>query len=139
MCHAGIVFREYFIAWTLTTSIVHKITHFNPSFMWSRFSSRLLLQEIKFTEKAKAELKFQQEREHHASKLGETWKKLSIFICVPVILVSLYNAYNREKAHLDHFHKSDKEYEYLTIRKKPFPFGDGTKSFFHHDKYNIAK
>ena len=99
----------------------------------------MLRQELKLTEKAKSDMKFQSEREHHAGKLGDTWKKISIFVCVPVILLTAVYAYKNESNHLGHFHKSETEHEYLFIRKKPFPFGDGKGSFFHHDTYNHIK
>merc|ERR1712071_625282 len=29
-------------------------------------------------------------------------------------------------------------YEHMRIRKKPFPWGDGDKSLFHNEKYNVG-
>ena len=107
--------------------------------MLRRFSTRVLQNEIKLTEQAKQEMKFQAEREHHADKMGDTWKKISMFVCAPIIIFTAIQAYRKETAHLAHFHKSESDQEYLFVRRKPFPWGDGSKSFFHNDKYNHIK
>ena len=101
--------------------------------MIRNFSTRLLRQEIKLTQAAKEELKFQTEREHHAGKLGETWKKISFFFCAQIILGVGVNAYIKEKAHLAHAQKADVEYDYLFIRHKPFPW-EGNLNLFRRTK-----
>eukprot|EP00835_Amoeboradix_gromovi_P005347 NODE_493_length_7764_cov_0.561644.p6 type:complete len:109 gc:universal NODE_493_length_7764_cov_0.561644:3950-4276(+) len=107
--------------------------------MFTRQFSKILRSEIKYTEKAKEHFKFQKDRENHADKLGNTWKKISLFFCAPVIVGTAIQAYVKEKKHLAHFHKQDTEFDYLYIRKKPFPWGDGRKSFFHSEEANHIK
>eukprot|EP00834_Sanchytrium_tribonematis_P001698 NODE_43_length_33755_cov_1.178542.p36 type:complete len:111 gc:universal NODE_43_length_33755_cov_1.178542:28080-28412(+) len=103
------------------------------------FSTKFLRNEIKFTEQAKQDFKAQAEREHHAEQLGDKWKKAAIYGCGPLVVLLTIYSLRKEMEHLSHAHKEDTEYEYLFIRKKPFPWGDGKKSFFHSDKFNHVK
>ncbi|XP_055909551.1 cytochrome c oxidase subunit 6A1, mitochondrial-like [Eupeodes corollae] len=64
------------------------------------------------------------------------WKKISVFGAFPIlllvsayVLVSVKNEPERERPEFV-------KYEYLGIRNKRFPWGDGNKSFFHNPKTN---
>jgi len=65
------------------------------------------------------------------------WQKLFIFVCIPAIGLSGLNTYLTEKEHLEHYERPEfKPYEYMRIRTKPFPWGDGSRSLFHNPKFN---
>ncbi|PWZ03143.1 mitochondrial cytochrome c oxidase subunit VIa [Testicularia cyperi] len=92
---------------------------------------------------------FLAEREHikeHAAKSADLWRKVSLYVCIPGSIVLGVYIYGIEKHHLDHvkheFHENGDQppertfYEYNNIRKKGFPWGDGSKSFFHNEMIN---
>ncbi|XP_054161774.1 cytochrome c oxidase subunit 6A1, mitochondrial-like [Oppia nitens] len=67
----------------------------------------------------------------------DLWKKLFIFVCIPAIGLSGLNTYLVEKEHHEHFERPEfKQYEYMRIRTKPFPWGDGQRSLFHNPMVN---
>lgn len=58
------------------------------------------------------------------------WKRLSLFVAIPAVGLCMLNTYlehQKMTVHRPEFVK----YEYLHIRNKRFPWGDGTKSLFH--------
>lgn len=58
------------------------------------------------------------------------WKRLSFFVALPAVGLCMLNTYlehQKMTVHRPEFVK----YEYLRIRNKRFPWGDGTKSLFH--------
>lgn len=59
---------------------------------------------------------------------AEKWKKIFLGICVPSILICSVHCYITEKEHLSHPRPEFKKYDYMYIRKKPFPWGDGNVS-----------
>ncbi|KAF3941301.1 hypothetical protein ABW19_dt0201670 [Dactylella cylindrospora] len=90
---------------------------------------------------------FTKEREavkHHAAQSAQLWRKLSIFVAIPALILSSVNAYNLWNEHWEHeAHMPPLEerpqYPYLNIRSKNFPWGDGDKTLFWNDKVNYHK
>ncbi|PWN50312.1 mitochondrial cytochrome c oxidase subunit VIa [Violaceomyces palustris] len=131
--------------------------------MASRFASSLALRTLRSTTNlpqlasrryastATTGNEFVSERQHikeHAAKSADLWRKLSLYLCIPGSIVLGVYIYGIEAEHLKHvehaYHENDNQvpertvYEYNTIRKKGFPWGDGSKSFFHNEKINQA-
>ncbi|CAH2265064.1 cytochrome c oxidase subunit 6A1, mitochondrial-like [Pararge aegeria] len=76
----------------------------------------------------------------HAATAGghgggwKLWKNLSFFVAVPAIGLGMVNAY---LAHQEpHERPEFVAYDYLRIRTKRFPWGDGQKSLFHNPHLN---
>ncbi|XP_045772577.1 cytochrome c oxidase subunit 6A, mitochondrial-like [Maniola jurtina] len=77
----------------------------------------------------------------HAATAGghgggwKLWKRLSFLVAGPAIGLGMLNAY---LAHQEQPHERPefKPYEYLRIRTKRFPWGDGQKSLFHNPHVN---
>ncbi|KAL0071933.1 Cytochrome c oxidase subunit 6A [Marasmius tenuissimus] len=77
--------------------------------------------------------------EHHAAQTTELWRKISWYVCIPGIAVCGAWVYNLEKEHMEHLehlkHENDgvlpqpPEYDYLNIRRKPFPWGNNSLFF----------
>lgn len=71
-----------------------------------------------------------------------------VLLFSPAIVLGVY-IYGIEKHHYDHmvheYHENDNQppertfYEYNNIRRKAFPWGDGSKSFFHNHMINYEK
>jgi len=67
----------------------------------------------------------------------DLWRKLFLFVCIPAIGLSAVNTYLLEKEHLEHYERPEfKPYEYMRIRTKPFPWGDGNHTLFHNPLFN---
>lgn len=66
---------------------------------------------------------------------GALYKKLALFVCAPTIILLAINTFvlNVEE---DKGRENYKKYDYLLIRNKRFPWGDGTKSLFHNPHKN---
>ncbi|CAO3619357.1 unnamed protein product [Cunninghamella echinulata] len=74
----------------------------------------------------------------HAGQAAETWKKISIFVCIPALLASGINAYNLYSHHVEHQKHHPKEwvkYEYINFRARPFFWGNN--SLFFNPKVNL--
>ncbi|KAG0318392.1 Cytochrome c oxidase subunit 6A, mitochondrial [Dissophora globulifera] len=77
----------------------------------------------------------------HAGPATETWRKISLFVCIPAVLVSSVNAYNlyaKHQAHLEHERHEGHEkvkYPYMRLRAKAFPWGDD--SLFYNPEVNF--
>ncbi|OWR54511.1 cytochrome c oxidase subunit 6A1, mitochondrial [Danaus plexippus] len=77
----------------------------------------------------------------HAATAGghgggwQLWKRLSIFVAVPAIGLGMLNAY---LAHQEEHHERPPfvAFEYLRVRTKRFPWGDGQKTLFHNPHVN---
>lgn len=66
---------------------------------------------------------------------GALYKKLALFVCVPAIVLLAVNTFvlnAEEHEGLENY----TQYDYLLIRNKRFPWGDGTKSLFHNPHKN---
>ncbi|KAF2245127.1 COX6A-domain-containing protein [Trematosphaeria pertusa] len=82
--------------------------------------------------------------QEHAAESGEFWRKLTLFVAVPCLLVAGVNAKLRWDAHWEHkAHdvpiEEKPEYSYQNIRTKNFFWGDGDKTLFWNDKVNYHK
>lgn len=67
----------------------------------------------------------------------EFWKKVFLYVACPAILLSAVNTYFLEMEHYEHWHRPEfVPYEYLRIRTRRMPWGDGNKSLFHNPKTN---
>ncbi|KAF2021732.1 COX6A-domain-containing protein [Aaosphaeria arxii CBS 175.79] len=80
----------------------------------------------------------------HAGESGEFWRKLTLYVAVPALIVASVNAKIRWDAHWEHVAHGPKledkvEYPYQNIRTKNFWFGDGDKTLFWNDKVNYHK
>lgn len=61
------------------------------------------------------------------------WHILTYYVCLPAILVgTLLLLRNPEHPERPEF----KQYEYMRIRTRPFPWGDGNHSLFHNPRVN---
>ncbi|EMR10741.1 hypothetical protein PNEG_00890 [Pneumocystis murina B123] len=83
----------------------------------------------------------------HAGKTADLWKKITIFVCIPALLITSLNAYQLYTKHhskLSHEleekeNDSTPEYPYQNIRTKRFFWGDGDKTLFWNDRVNKHK
>ncbi|XP_015512952.1 cytochrome c oxidase subunit 6A2, mitochondrial [Neodiprion pinetum] len=72
----------------------------------------------------------------HGPETVKLWKNISYFVAFPSIIVcSIYNYLKHQEAH-NQPRPEFVPYEYLCIRNKPFPWGDGNHSFFHNPHKN---
>ncbi|CDS08153.1 hypothetical protein LRAMOSA02101 [Lichtheimia ramosa] len=84
--------------------------------------------------------KFAQERnavKEHAGKAADTWKKISLFVCIPALLATGINAYNLAVAHEEHMKHHPHQwvhYPYLNMRAHDFFWGK--ESLFYNPKVN---
>ncbi|KAI1317218.1 Cytochrome c oxidase subunit 6A, mitochondrial [Mortierella claussenii] len=75
----------------------------------------------------------------HAGPAADTWRKISIYVCIPALIAASANAYNlysKHQAHLEHErhegHHEMIKYPYMRLRAKAFPWGDDSL-FFNPD------
>ncbi|KAJ2903360.1 Cytochrome c oxidase subunit 6A mitochondrial [Zalerion maritima] len=102
-----------------------------------------------FSESAtkRTENEFIKERQHikaHAVATTDLWKKISVYLAIPLLILSGANAYRLWKEHWDHWDhmpplEERVEYPYQNIRSKNYPWGDGDKTLFWNDKVNYHK
>ncbi|MCJ1337690.1 Cytochrome c oxidase subunit 6A, mitochondrial [Bachmanniomyces sp. S44760] len=69
----------------------------------------------------------------HAAATSDTWRKLSIYVTIPCLIIAGVNAYNLWNEHWEHWShepplEERPEYPYMNIRTKSFPWGDGDKT-----------
>ncbi|XP_043571255.1 cytochrome c oxidase subunit 6A, mitochondrial-like isoform X2 [Chiloscyllium plagiosum] len=70
--------------------------------------------------------------EHQGARM---WKILTFIVAIPGVTVCMLNCYLKAQQH-SHERHDFVPYEHLRIRTKPFPWGDGTHSFFHNPHTN---
>ncbi|KAJ3816045.1 cytochrome c oxidase, subunit VIa [Lentinula lateritia] len=87
--------------------------------------------------------------EHHAAETTELWRKISHYVCIPAIAVCaawVYNIEMEHKAHLEHeMAENDGHlpappaYEYLNVRRKPFPWGPNSLFYNPEVQTNLSE
>jgi len=80
----------------------------------------------------------------HAAESSELWRKLSIYVTIPCLVLASINAYNLWNEHWEHWEhelplEERPEYPYQNIRVKNYFWGDGDKTIFWNDKVNYHK
>lgn len=71
-------------------------------------------------------------RFHHGHDTYKKYKYLFFFLCIPLIFTQAIRALGHEMPPKG----PCRDYEYMRIRSKKYPWGDGTKTFFHNDHLN---
>lgn len=78
--------------------------------------------------------------EEHAVHTTATWKKISLFVAIPGVLLTAWHAVLKEQEHAQHIAEHGRApfipYKHLRIRAKPFPWGDGNHSLVHNPHTN---
>lgn len=69
---------------------------------------------------------------HHGHDTWKKYKYITLFVCFPAIIVQACRALGNELPHKGEC----RDYEYMRIRSKRFPWGDGVQSLFHNDHVN---
>ncbi|KAE9549349.1 hypothetical protein FO519_007444 [Halicephalobus sp. NKZ332] len=64
----------------------------------------------------------------------ETWKKIFFIASIPCLAMTIWAAFKDHEHHHAHDRPEYVEYPYLTVRTKPFPWGDGNHSLFHNQR-----
>ncbi|KAK9478181.1 cytochrome c oxidase, subunit VIa [Lipomyces japonicus] len=95
--------------------------------------------------KAKAFVEQASAIEHHAASTASFWLKVSLFVAIPLVTVSLVRSYKQESEHIHHLkhghheEPSDDlppELPYQNIRNKDYFWGNGDKTLFWNDLAN---
>merc|ERR1712001_653457 len=66
----------------------------------------------------------------------KVWKMATYFFCIPVVIASTYINLGPNAEH--HHRPEFVAYDYLRVRTKPFPWGDGNHSLFHNRVANAV-
>ncbi|CAH1169646.1 unnamed protein product [Phaedon cochleariae] len=65
------------------------------------------------------------------------WKNLTFFVAFPSIILCGVNCYLSHQEHAAHHTQPEFiKYDYLRVRTKRFPWGDGNHSLFHNPHTN---
>jgi len=77
----------------------------------------------------------------HAAATSDLWRRLSIYVVVPCLVLASINAYNLWTEHWEHWEhlpplEERIEYPYQNLRTKNYFWGDGDKTLFWNDKVN---
>jgi len=77
----------------------------------------------------------------HAHQTADLWRKVTLYIAVPAVILTCLNAYKLHCVHQNHvvhgpLPEEKIEFPYQNIRVKNFPWGDGDKTLFWNDKVN---
>ncbi|KAL8845348.1 MAG: hypothetical protein Q9176_000519 [Flavoplaca citrina] len=72
----------------------------------------------------------------HAASSSDLWRKLSLYVAVPSLIIAAINAKNLWDEHWEHWEhlpplEERIEYDYMNIRTKKFFWGDGDKTLFY--------
>ncbi|CAH0405909.1 unnamed protein product [Chilo suppressalis] len=71
-------------------------------------------------------------RYHHGKDTWKKYKALALGVGLPIILIMSYNFLGGEPPHK----KDCRDFEYMRIRTKRFPWRDGVESLFHNPHVN---
>jgi len=66
----------------------------------------------------------------------DRWWLFAWFVMMPLTVVQGCRSYFYEVEHNKHFPPPYIPYDHMNNLSKPYPWGDGTKSLFHHWKWN---
>ncbi|KAI4527392.1 mitochondrial cytochrome c oxidase subunit VIa [Schizophyllum commune Tattone D] len=87
--------------------------------------------------------------EQHAAETTDLWRKVSFYVCIPAMLLCGAYVYKKETDHLAHLehlrHENDgvlpqpPEYEYLNMRRKPYPWGKNSLFFNPEVQKNLEE
>jgi len=77
----------------------------------------------------------------HAASTSDLWRKLSIYVVIPALILGSINAWNLWTEHWEHWEhmpplEERVEYPYQNIRSKNYPWGDGDKTLFWNPETN---
>ncbi|KAI9491937.1 cytochrome c oxidase, subunit VIa [Zychaea mexicana] len=75
----------------------------------------------------------------HAGPAAETWKKISIFVCIPALIAVSINSYNlmlAHEEHMEHHPRKFVKYPYMNTRTKDFFWG--RESLFFNPNVNFS-
>ena len=99
--------------------------------------SRLLSQQATVQKVARRFVHYPFNVKHEHKVNPELWKKISLFVAMPVLVLAAINTYLMEVEHMNHPRPEFKPYSYLYRRNKPYPWDGGSnKSFFHNPVAN---
>jgi len=86
--------------------------------------------------------------EHHALQTTDFWRKMSYYVCIPALAVFgtyVYNVEIEHKAHNRHLMDENggtlpqpPRYEYLNVRRKPYPWGMNSLFFNHETQRDMS-
>ncbi|KAK4608923.1 Cytochrome c oxidase subunit 13, mitochondrial [Fulvia fulva] len=90
---------------------------------------------------------FNRERQavkEHAAESSDLWRKLSIYVVIPSLIIASVNAWRLWDEHWEHVAhgpplEEKTEYPYQNIRTKNYFWGDGDKTLFWNPKVNYHK
>jgi len=72
--------------------------------------------------------------ETHAKSTMTTWKRISLFVALPVVSYLTWKNVIAVESH--HEEREYFPWPHLRIRNKPFPWGDGDRTLFHNPLTN---
>ncbi|MCJ1486544.1 Cytochrome c oxidase subunit 6A, mitochondrial [Schaereria dolodes] len=80
----------------------------------------------------------------HAAATSDTWRKLSIYVTIPCLIIASVNAHNLWSEHWEHWAHEPPlderpEYPYQNIRTKNYPWGNGDETLFWNSEVNYHK
>ncbi|OLY80646.1 Cytochrome c oxidase subunit 6A, mitochondrial [Smittium mucronatum] len=75
-----------------------------------------------------------------ADEAVHTWKKISLFVTVPLCAIFGYIATEDELHHISHLKEHPPtftKYQYISVHRKDFPWGDGKETLFFNPLVNL--
>ncbi|KAK6461739.1 cytochrome c oxidase subunit VIa [Scheffersomyces coipomensis] len=118
---------------------------FNSHYAPSKFLKDLAYSGSKVDKKAGEEfIKKYEEKVHHSEGITNLWKKITYFVALPALLLTVIPVGQVELSHAKHRehlrHLSDDEwpvqYDYQNLRQHKYFWGDGDKTLFWNSDVN---